>query len=78
MKTIAITIDEATLDILDGLLSASPKYRNRSALLRIAVRDFAEREQRREREAREGEILNRHKKRLARQAKALIAEQGRR
>ena len=75
MRTIAITIDEATLRLIDELAGASPKPRNRSALVRLAVREFAERTRRRQVEAREGGILRRHRKRLARQAAALIAEQ---
>ena len=76
MKTIAITIDESTLKILDEL-AASRSFRNRSALVRSAVREFAERERRRQVEAREDEILRRHRKRLAREARLLIAEQAR-
>lgn len=54
MKTIAVTMDETTLELLDQLTATSPKVRNRSAAVRIAVREFAERERRRESEAREG------------------------
>lgn len=77
MKTIAITIDEATLKLLDELTGASPKPGNRSALVRAAVREFADRSRRRESEARENRILKSHRRRLARQAAALIAEQAR-
>ncbi len=77
MKTIAITIDEMTLKLLDELTASSPKPGNRSALVRAALREFAERTQRRELEAREDRILKRHRQRLARQAAALIAEQAR-
>ena len=77
MKTIAITIDEATLKLLEELASTSPRLRSRSALVRTAVREFAERERRREIEAQEHEVLRKHRKRLARQARALIAEQAR-
>ena len=71
MKTIAVTIDETTLNLLDELAASSPHTRNRSALVRIAVREFAEREQRRKKEIQEHEILYKHKKLLARQARAL-------
>lgn len=77
MKTIAITIDEATLKLLDELASASRTRRSRSALVRAALREFAERERRKETEAREHEILHKHRKRLARQTRLLVAEQAR-
>ena len=77
MKTIAVSIDEATLRRLDELAKASPRHRNRSALVRTALREFAERERNREIEAKEGEVFRKHRKRLARQARALIAEQAR-
>jgi metal-responsive CopG/Arc/MetJ family transcriptional regulator len=77
MKTIAVTIDEMTLNLFDELAASSPRHRSRSALVRLAVREFAERERNRKNEAHESEILHKHKKLLARQARALIAEQGR-
>jgi predicted transcriptional regulator len=77
MKNIAITIDEPTLKLLDELAAGAPRPRSRSALVRIAVREFAEREQRRQAEAREDAIIRRHRKRLARQARALVASQAR-
>ena len=77
MKTIAVTIDETTLKLLDELAASSPRPCSRSALVRMAVREFAERERQRDMEAREHEILRKHRKRLARQAQALIAEQAR-
>ena len=78
MKTIAITIDEMTLKLLDELAAGSPMLGNRSALVRAAVREFAERVRRSEIETREDRILKKHRRRLARQAAALIAEQARR
>lgn len=75
MKTIAMTIDETTLNLLDELAASSPRHRSRSALVRVAIREFAEREQKRKNEAHESEILHKHKKSLARQTRALIAEQ---
>jgi metal-responsive CopG/Arc/MetJ family transcriptional regulator len=77
MKTIAVTIDETTLKLLDELIAASPQPCSRSALVRTAVREFAERERQRETEVREHEILRKHRKLLARQARALVAEQAR-
>lgn len=77
MKTIAITIEEATLKRLDELAMASPRLRSRSALVRAALREFLERERQREIEALEHKILRKHRRRLARQARALIREQAR-
>ena len=77
MKTIAISIDETTLKLLDELITTSPQLGSRSALVRAAVREFAERARRRAIEAQEDRIVKRHRRRLARQAAALIAEQAR-
>lgn len=76
MKTIAITIDDATLKLLDELRDASSR-RSRSALVRTALREFAERECRRQVEAKDSAVFRKHRKRLARQALALISEQAR-
>lgn len=76
MKTIAVTIDEATLKLLDELHTAQPG-RKRSALVRTALREFAERERRRAIEEREREIFRKNRKQLERQARALINEQAR-
>lgn len=75
MKTIAITIDEPTLKLLDDLTTASRGRRNRSALVRSALGEFAEREERKEAEAKEHKIFHKHRKRLAREARLLISEQ---
>lgn len=77
MKTIAVTIDEATLKLLDELTDASLRLQSRSALVRTALREFAERERRREIEAKDGEVFRKHRKRLARQTRILISEQAR-
>ena len=71
MKNIAITIDEPTLKLLDEMATASARPRSRSALVRAAVREFAEREQRRRVESLENEIIRKHRRRLAQQARAL-------
>jgi metal-responsive CopG/Arc/MetJ family transcriptional regulator len=76
VKTIAVTIDEATLKLLDELTDGTSR-RSRSALVRTALREFATRELRREVEARESAVFRKHRKRLARQARALISEQAR-
>lgn len=77
MKTIAVTVDEATLKLLDELTDSSARLRSRSALVRTALREFAERERRRQIEAKDGEVFRKHRKRLARQARILISEQAR-
>jgi predicted transcriptional regulator len=77
MKTIAITIDETTERLLDELAAADPQRRNRSMLVRKALREFAERERRRLEEEREGRIVRKHRDRLRREAKALVASQAR-
>jgi Arc/MetJ-type ribon-helix-helix transcriptional regulator len=77
MKTIAVTVDEATLKLLDELTETSPRLRSRSALVRTALREFAERERRREIEAKDGDVFRKHRKRLARQTRILISEQAR-
>ena len=77
MKTIAISIDEGTLKLLDDLTEASKRHQSRSALVRTALREFAERERRREIEAKEGEVFRKHRKRLARQTRVLVSEQAR-
>lgn len=77
MKTIAITIDDSTLALLDQLVERSGRARGRSALVRTALREFAERARHQEVEAHEGRILKEHRKRLAREAEALIKVQAR-
>lgn len=75
MKTIAVSIDEDTLDNLDAVVAASRSLRSRSAVIRAAVREFAERERRRQAEEQERAVLRQHSRRLAREARALIREQ---
>jgi len=77
MKTMSITIDESTLQLLDELIGTALPARSRSAMVRAAIREFVERESRRQIEARESQILRKHRKGLARQARALIEEQAR-
>ncbi|MCK6555035.1 ribbon-helix-helix domain-containing protein [Candidatus Binatia bacterium] len=75
MKTIAISIDESTLETVDRLVAGSSLLRTRSAVVRVAVRAFAADELRRLAEEREREVVRKHRQRLSRQARALIAEQ---
>ena len=77
MKTIAVTIDDETLRLLDELTARGPSHRARSALVRAALRDFAERERRRVTEEREREIFRKNRKQLAREARLLTKEQAR-
>ena len=77
MKTIAITIDEPTLKLLDQMAAERPHRRARSALVRTALQEFVERERRRAVAERETQILRSRRKQLERQAPALIAEQAR-
>jgi predicted transcriptional regulator len=75
MKRIAI--DEATSKLLDELTETSSRRRSRAALVRMALRQYAETQRRRETEAKDGEVFRKHRKRLARQARVLIMEQAR-
>lgn len=77
MKTIAISVDDAILKLLDELTSGAGRRRSRSALVRAALREFAERERRRVIEGREREIFRSHRKQLAREARLLIEGQAR-
>jgi predicted transcriptional regulator len=75
MKNIAI--DEGTLKLLDELASATSRRQSRAALIRTALRQYAEQEHRRRTEANDGKLFRKHRKRLSRQARALISEQAR-
>lgn len=77
MKTIAITVDDGTLKLLEELASTKRGGLTRSALVRAAVREYAERELRQAVEAREREIFRKHRKRLAREARLLVTRQAR-
>jgi metal-responsive CopG/Arc/MetJ family transcriptional regulator len=76
MKTIAITIDEQTLETVDRLVSRSGHTGgNRSRLIRQAVHEYVARLERLADDEREGAIVRRHRGKLARQAAALVREQ---
>jgi metal-responsive CopG/Arc/MetJ family transcriptional regulator len=81
MKTIAISIDEASLAAIDRLARAGgPRggrrgQVNRSEMIRRAVREFIARRNRHEREESDRRILAANRKRIERQALALVAEQ---
>ena len=78
MKTIAVTIDESTLRRMDCLVArGDTQPGNRSAFIRRAVLDYVTRLERAAEEDRERKIFRQHRKRLERQAVALIKEQAR-
>jgi metal-responsive CopG/Arc/MetJ family transcriptional regulator len=81
MKTIAISIDEASLAAVDRLASAAArrgggkKGANRSEMVRQAVREFLARQRRHEREEKDRRILSAHRTEIERQGASLVAEQ---
>lgn len=76
MKTIAIIIDEATLDLIDRLHGSSRRFRSRSAVIRAAIRAYAARERERRTRAHERRVIRENKRLLDRQLSALVREQG--
>lgn len=74
MKTIAVTIDEETLDRVDELASFG-RYPSRSALVRAALGGYVARERRLREEERDLRIIREHKESLADELAALVAEQ---
>jgi metal-responsive CopG/Arc/MetJ family transcriptional regulator len=77
MITIAISIDRATVAALDRLARRGRKRRNRSELVRLALTEFLARREREARDDRDRAAIARHRALLARQARALVAEQAR-
>jgi metal-responsive CopG/Arc/MetJ family transcriptional regulator len=75
MKTIAISIDEPTLGALDRLAQKGRARRKRSELVREALVEFLARREDQEQEALERAAIAKHRVLLARQAKAMVAEQ---
>ncbi len=75
MKTIAITIDEETLGLIDRLHRSSRRFRSRSALVRAAIRAYAVQERERRSRARETQVIRENKRLLDRQLRALVKEQ---
>lgn len=73
MKTIAITIDDDTLERVDRVGGG----RNRSRVIREAVREYVARLERLAEEERDTAVIHRHRARLARQARALVLAQAR-
>jgi predicted transcriptional regulator len=72
-----IVIDEATSKLLDELAETSSRRCSRSALVRMALRQYAKRHRRSETDVKDGEVFRKYRKRLARDARVLIAEQAR-
>jgi metal-responsive CopG/Arc/MetJ family transcriptional regulator len=77
MKTIAVTVDDGTLKLLDKLASITTTRSTRSSLVRTALREYAERELRQAVEAHDRVVVRKHRKRLAREARALVRNQAR-
>ena len=81
MKTIAISIDEASLAAIDrlartdGQRGARKRRHNRSAVIRRAIREFIARGNRREREEIDRRILAANRALIERQVQALVGEQ---
>ncbi len=75
MKTIAITIDEPTLETVDRLVGRGRGAHNRSQMIRQAVHEYVARLERLAEDEREAAIVRRHRGRLARQTAALVREQ---
>lgn len=76
MKTITISIDDSTLKRLDRLLAGdASRHASRSSFIRIAVREYVASIERAIEVQREREVFKRRRKRLERQAVALINEQ---
>jgi metal-responsive CopG/Arc/MetJ family transcriptional regulator len=79
MKTIAITMDEPTLEALDRMAGGRRRRGepgpSRSELVRRAVQEFIARQAQLERESCDRRAITQHRDLLARQAAALVAEQ---
>ena len=76
MKTIAITIDETTLERIDRLkTAANAPFRSRSEVIRQAAQEFVSRLESLAEEGRERDIFRRNHKRLVRQSIELVKEQ---
>lgn len=85
MKTIAVTIDDQTLNGLDRWMRRTGAPRrpaggkrpggNRSKIVRLALREFLERQESLRRNEHDRSVLATHRQLIARQAKALVGEQ---
>ena len=75
MKTIAITIEEDSLERIDRLNMQGAEASNRSRVISTAVKEYLQRVERLAEEEREREIFRRNRGKLSRQAEALVKEQ---
>jgi len=75
MKTIAISIDDDTLERVDRLTTKTPGAKNRSQVIRQAVREYVQRAEQTAEDEREARIVRQHRGRLSRQARTLVREQ---
>jgi len=76
MKTIAITIEEDILERVDRLARAGRRSgKNRSRIIREAVRKYVALVEQTAEEEREAAIVHRHRDRLQRESQALIKQQ---
>lgn len=75
MKTIAISIDESTLSALDRLARTRSQRGKRSEIVREALVEFLARRESLAQEAIERAAIAKHRESLARQARAMVAEQ---
>jgi predicted transcriptional regulator len=76
MRTIAITIEEDVLERVDRLAGRGNRAgRNRSHVIRQAVREYVSRLEHVAEAQREAAILRRHRSSLAQQARALVRQQ---
>lgn len=75
MKTIAISIDDDTLERVDRLTTKAPGAKNRSQVIRQAVREYVQRVEQTAEDEREAVIVRRHRSRLSREARALVRQQ---
>ena len=81
MKTIAISIDEASLAAVDRIARTAGRRRggkreaNRSEVIRRAVREFLAHQKRHKREASDRRVLAANRERIEREARSLVTEQ---
>jgi Arc/MetJ-type ribon-helix-helix transcriptional regulator len=75
VKKVAISIDSETLPLIDSLLRSSKRFRNRSALVREAIRAFAASEAHERTGEDESRVIRQNERLLSRQLRALEKEQ---
>ena len=68
----SITLPEEILEAVDRLVGPA---NNRSAVIEQAVREFLASQERRQRDARDREILDKHAQRLSREAEDVLSYQ---